>query len=177
MSKFMLSFALFSLIGCGSEAPAPAPVPVPAEAPKPAPAPPPAPEPEAAGPVTPDEEGVVRIEGLDTMKYNTDRIEVTGTKVKLELKHVGKMAKNVMGHNLVVLQSGTDVMAWSATTLMMADSDYIPPNDPKVIAHTKLIGGGESDLIEFELPGPGEYPFVCSFPGHAAIMQGVLVAK
>ena len=125
----------------------------------------------------PDAEGVVRVEATDMMRFNTERIEVEGTKVKLELKHVGKIAKEAMGHNLVVLKPGTDSAAWSAKAASHKDNGYIPAGDAEMLAHTKLLGGGESDLIEFELPGPGEYPFLCSFPGHSTLMKGVLVVK
>jgi len=182
MHKNALCFLILSLVACGGSEPAPAPEAAPAPAPEPAPvveeaAPAPAPAPAAAenNAVTPDEEGIVRIEAQDNMMFNTARIEVSGNTIKLELKHTGQLAKNVMGHNLVVLQPGTDPIAWAAGTFSMVDTDYVPPDDETVIAATKLLGGGEVDLIEFEVPGPGEYPFVCSFPGHAAIMKGVLV--
>ena len=131
----------------------------------------------ADGVLKPDAEGIVRLEATDTMQYNAKRIEVEGTKVKLELKHVGKMDKKMMGHNVVILKAGTDAMKWSAKAISAAATEYIPAYDPDMIAHSKLVGGGESDTIEFEVPGPGEYPFVCSFPGHSGMMKGVLVVK
>lgn len=131
----------------------------------------------AGGALTPDAEGIVRMTASDTMQYNGNRIEVEGTKVQIELKHIGSMAKAVMGHNLVVLTPGTDPMAWSGTVLTAVDTDFVPPGDKAVIAATKLLGGGESDTISFEVPGPGEYPFLCSFPGHVGMMKGVLVVK
>jgi azurin len=45
------------------------------------------------------------------------------------------------------------------------------------IEHTRLLGGGESETIGFEVRRPGEYPYVYSFPGHVAMMMGVLVVK
>ncbi|MEC8424935.1 MAG: plastocyanin/azurin family copper-binding protein [Myxococcota bacterium] len=131
----------------------------------------------AGGALTPDAEGIVRMTASDTMQYNGNRIEVEGTKVQIELKHIGSMDKAVMGHNLVVLTPGTDPMAWSGTVLTAVDTDFVPPGDKAVVAATKLLGGGESDTISFEVPGPGEYPFLCSFPGHVGMMKGVLVVK
>jgi azurin len=161
----------------GGDKPAPAP-----EPPKPAaepakPEPAPTPPPVADVTIKPDAEGVVRMTGNDEMKYNANRIEVEGTKVKVELKHIGKMPKAAMGHNFIVLQPGTDPMTFAQGAAGAVKTDYIPDDQSKIIAHTKLLGGGESDTIEFELPGPGEYPFLCSFPGHVALMKGVLVAK
>lgn len=172
------SIALVSACGGGDKpAPAPEPAKPAAEPAKPEPAPAPTPPPAADVTAKPDAEGVVRMTGDDQMKYNANRIEVEGTKVKLELKHVGTMPKAAMGHNLVVLTPGTDPMTWAQGAAGAVKSDYIPDDKSKIVAHTKLLGGGESDTIEFELPGPGEYPFLCSFPGHVGLMKGVLVAK
>ena len=69
-------------------------------------------------------------------------------------------------------------MSFAASAVGAAASDYIPESGKaQIIAYTKLLGGGQSDTIEFDLPGPGEYPFLCTYPGHAALMKGVLVAK
>ena len=111
------------------------------------------------------------------MKFNAERIEVTGTTIKLELKHVGSMAKEIMGHNVVILTPGTDALAWASVASGAQATEYVPEGDAAVIAASKLLGGGDSDMLEFEGPGPGEYPFVCSFPGHGAIMKGVLVVS
>ena len=47
----------------------------------------------------------------------------------------------------------------------------------KFIAHTKMLGGGESDTIEFDAPAPGTYTFMCTFPGHYALMQGKFIVE
>ena len=63
---------------------------------------------------------------------------------------------------------------------LATDDSYIYVADSmkdKVIAKTKLIGGGESDTIEFAAPEPGVYDFICSFPNHAAVMKGKLTVK
>jgi azurin len=168
------------LTACGGDKPAPAPEPAPAPTAAPEPAKPaePAPAPAAATePLKPDAEGVVRLTGDDAMKFNTNRIEIVGTKVKLELKHIGKMPKAAMGHSFVLLKPGTDGLAFSTKAASATATDYIPEDaKASIIAHTKLVGGGESDTIEFELPGPGTYPFLCPFPGHYALMHGELVA-
>ena len=69
-----------------------------------------------------------------------------------------------MGHNFVLLKAGTDTAAFGAKAITAAATEYIPADAEEIIAHTKLIGGGETDTIEFEVPGPGEYPFLCSSP-------------
>ena len=57
------------------------------------------------------------------------------------------------------------------------DNDYLKANDERVIAHTKVIGGGESDSVTFDvskLQAGTPYEFFCSFPGHVALMKGEL---
>jgi uncharacterized cupredoxin-like copper-binding protein len=45
----------------------------------------------------------------------------------------------------------------------------------KVFAHTDLAGPGQMVAVEFTAPAPGEYPFLCNFPGHyAAGMHGTM---
>jgi azurin len=57
------------------------------------------------------------------------------------------------------------------------DNNYIKPGDDRVIAHTKVVGGGESDSVTFDvakLKAGQDYMFFCSYPGHAALMKGTL---
>ncbi|MGA9588633.1 MAG: azurin [Salegentibacter sp.] len=120
----------------------------------------------------------VLLTGNDQMQYNLDEIKVkAGQTVKLTLKHVGQMDKNVMGHNFVLLKPGTDVAKFAQTAVSAKDNDYIPQDSDKVITHTELLGGGESTTIEFEAPEKGTYDFICSFPGHYVQMHGKFIVE
>ena len=120
----------------------------------------------------------VNLEGTDQMTFNLKEIKAkAGQTINLTLKHVGQMDKKVMGHNFVLLKKGTDVAAFAEAAMGAASTDYIPNNGADVIAHTKLLGGGESDSISFKAPEPGTYDFICSFPGHYAMMKGVLIVE
>ena len=69
-------------------------------------------------------------------------------------------------------------MADFAKTAMTAKAtDYIPEGTEDVIVHTKMLGGGEETTIEFEAPAKGEYTFICSFPGHYALMNGKFIVE
>ena len=58
------------------------------------------------------------------------------------------------------------------------DNDYIPSGlTGEIIAYTKMLGGGESDTIIFNAPPIGTYNFLCSFPGHYAIMNGKFIVE
>ncbi|WP_224484170.1 azurin [Robertkochia aurantiaca] len=120
----------------------------------------------------------VTITGNDLMKYNKKEIKVkAGEKVTLTLKHVGKLDKQVMGHNWVLLKKGVDLVDFATEAQTAVDNGYIPEGTDDVIAHTKMLGGGESDTIEFEAPEPGTYQFLCSFPGHYGVMQGEFIVE
>jgi len=114
----------------------------------------------------------------DMMKFSTKEIRVkAGEKVTITLKHVGKLDKKVMGHNLVILKQGADLIGFATAAVEASANDYIPEGTEDVLAHTDLIGGGETTTIEFEAPEPGTYDFLCSFPGHFAAMQGKFIVE
>jgi azurin len=116
----------------------------------------------------------IELTANDQLKF--DKIDLTvkaGEKVTLTLKNIGTMPKDAMGHNFILLKDGTDLAAFAKEAI--SAPDHIP-SDPAIIAHTKLLGPGESDTIEFTVPA-GQYTFICSFPGHYQTMTGVLVAQ
>lgn len=121
----------------------------------------------------------VTIESNDQMQFNKTELKVpVGEPVVLTLKHVGKMAKNIMGHNFVLLDQGVDFQGFAEKAVMAVDNDYVPADQQNnIITKTKMLGGGESDTIEFTISEAGSYEFLCTFPGHYAIMRGVLIAE
>lgn len=121
----------------------------------------------------------VEIDGDDMMKFNQTELKVAAscTEVELTLKHTGKLPATAMGHNWALTKTG-DFQAVAKAGMTAKDSDYLPPNDPRVIAHTEVIGGGESTTIKFPTSGlekGGDYTFFCSFPGHWSLMKGKFV--
>lgn len=120
----------------------------------------------------------VVVNSNDAMKFDVSEIKVkAGEEIKLTLNHTGKLGKDAMGHNFVVLAQGTDVQAFSNAAIQAKANDYIPEGNENVLAHTKLIGGGESDTITFTLKEKGTYEFICSFPGHSFMMKGVIIVE
>lgn len=122
---------------------------------------------------------VLTLSGTDAMQFDTKEFKVkAGQKIKLTFKHSGKYAKQAMGHNFVLLKAGTDIADFATKANLARDNDYIPQSEAaKIIAHTKLLGGGESDTIEFTAPKKGTYPYICSFPGHYGLMQGKFIVE
>ena len=114
----------------------------------------------------------VEIHADDKMRYDVTAFEVKpGQKVSVTLKNVGTTPKFSMGHNFVVLDRTINPGNVQASFLDKASTeashDYVPPDAKEVLAHTKLLGPGESETVTFNAPFiPGEYLYLCSFPGH-----------
>ena len=120
----------------------------------------------------------VNVEATAAMAFNVKEIAVPKTckEITLNLKNTGSMAKAMMGHNIVISKT-SDMQAVIAdgNTAGLA-SNYVKPNDARVIGHTQVIGGGESTSVKIKLAkvkAADSYSFFCSFPGHAAVMKGI----
>ena len=118
----------------------------------------------------------------DTLEFSAKEMVADSAceAINLTITHKGSMAKNVMGHNWV-LSKTEDMQAIAADGVSAGiDNHYLKPDDARVLAHTEIIGGGESDSISFspgDLTPGGDYTFFCSFPGHSAIMFGKFVLE
>lgn len=120
------------------------------------------------------------IESNDAMRFDQAELKVAAScsKVELTLKHAGKMPVTAMGHNWVLAKTADFRSLAIAGQRASAADSYLPKGDARVIAHTKLVGGGESTTITFAtsaLAKGGDYTFFCSFPGHWNLMKGKLV--
>lgn len=114
----------------------------------------------------------------DYMKFNTSKITVkSGKLVKLTLKHIGRLDVQVMGHNFVLLKDKVDIVEFANKAAMASKNQYIPVESNEVIVYTDMIGGGQETTIEFLPPEVGVYNFICSFPGHYAMMKGKFIVE
>lgn len=89
-------------------------------------------------------------------------------------------------HNLVIVKPGTDAKFGAAADKMIttdaagALAKLYTPDDAEskaaiIAASKKLIGTGQNEIISFTAPAePGEYPYLCTFPGHRFLMKGVM---
>jgi azurin len=121
----------------------------------------------------------LEIESNDAMKFNKASLSVPANckKVTLKLLHTGKLPKAAMGHNWVLTKAADMQPVANDGIAAGVEKGYLKPGDARVLAATKLIGGGESDTVSFDATklSPGEaYSFFCSFPGHVALMKGSL---
>ena len=88
------------------------------------------------------------------------------------------MSKDLMGHNIVIINNDVKLNDFAQKANSATDTDYIPVEyASNIIAQTKMIGGGEETTIEFDAPAAGTYDFLCTFPAHFAIMKGKFIVK
>ena len=119
----------------------------------------------------------VEISGTYQMQYDKKEISVAAdcTDVEVTLKHAGKLPAQAMGHNWVLAK--TSDLSGVAGDGMGAGlpNDYIKQGDARVLAHTKVVGGGQSATVKFStsvLKKGEAYSFFCTFPGHSSMMKG-----
>ncbi len=119
------------------------------------------------------------VDSTDAMQFTTKNlvVPVSCKQFTVTLKHVGKLPKTVMGHNFVLGKS-SDADGINADGMKAGiEQNYVKPGDPRVIAASKVIGGGESTTVTIpvaKLSVGEKYTYICSFPGHASIMRGTL---
>jgi azurin len=116
----------------------------------------------------------------DAMQFNLKELAAKpGEKIAIKLNHVGKLPKTAMGHNWVLFAPLPDADLNKLLMDAMKNApEYLPKDRSAILAHTRIIGGGESDTVVFTAPEkPGSYPYFCTFPGHFSMMKGKLVVK
>ena len=122
-----------------------------------------------------DVKNTIILNSNDAMLFDKKVIKVnSGEKITLTLNHIGKIGKDFMGHNFVLLKKEVDVNDFGQRAIQARDNEYIPEGDDFIVT-TKMLGGGESDTIVFDAPEPGKYIFICTFPGHYQLMQGEFI--
>lgn len=176
----LISAAVIGLSACSQEPAAPAAEQAPAASPE-APATENAPQEASAASAVPAAAAgncAVTVESNDAMQFDTKDIRISKAcaEFSITLKHVGTQPKASMGHNLVITKAEDQDGVFKDGVAAGPDADYLKPNDTRVIAHTKLIGGGEEDTIKIDTAklADGNYKFVCTFPGHGALMNGTV---
>lgn len=123
----------------------------------------------------------LELTGNDALQFSAKTLEATaGDTITLVFKHIGVQPAIAMGHNVVFLKPGTAIPTVAIKAQTAKETEYIPADAETkalIVAHTKLLGGGQTDTITFTVTEAGDYPYFCSFPGHFGIMSGVLKVK
>lgn len=128
--------------------------------------------PEAAPPVQRFIELRVESDG-DQLAFKPNELTCpTGARVRLTFHHAGKYVS--FEHNWVLILPHTFDAVNEAALAAGEANGWVPRGDPRILAATALCGRGQSATVEFTAPAVGDYPFICSNPGHAANMWGIL---
>ena len=126
-------------------------------------------------PVDPNVE-VVRMKTVrEEMRFDKKEFIVTaGKSVEIILEN-----PDAMQHNLVIGKPKTmDAIGAAADKMITAkdgaEKNYVP-SIPQIVASTPLVNPDQTYRLKFTAPAtPGDYPFVCTFPGHWRLMNGVM---
>ncbi|WP_411273977.1 PVC-type heme-binding CxxCH protein [Daejeonella sp.] len=111
----------------------------------------------------------------DMMQYDKKLFNVkAGQKITIDFQN-----PDGMQHNLLIIKPGSLPKVGAAADAMLrdpkaADKNYVP-DMPEVLQSIKLLNPEESFQLTFTVPSqPGDYPFVCTFPGHWRGMNGIM---
>lgn len=131
----------------------------------------------AAGTVAYADPCKVSIESNDMMQFNTRELAVPAdcAEVEVTLHHSGKLGATVMGHDWVLAKESDVSGLVNAGLAAGAARGYLPEKDPRIIAATGVVGGGQSVTVKFntgKLATGGRYAFFCTSPGHSSVMRG-----
>lgn len=113
------------------------------------------------------------VAGGDALEFDTSRFFVdVGSQVTLTFDNVSTINQ----HNWVLVVHGSkDDVSQRGTS--HPTTDWIQPEDPDVIANTKVLEPGAIGRVTFAAPPPGSYQFVCTFPGHNFTMFGDFIVN
>jgi azurin len=119
----------------------------------------------------------VDLSGNDQMQYDKKELDVPASckEVTVTLHHIGQLPAAAMGHNWVLVGTPDLTAVANAGMGVGLAGDYVPAGDKRVLAHTKVIGGGQTTSVTFSTAGlkaGGDYSYLCTFPGHNALMRG-----
>ncbi len=110
------------------------------------------------------------------MRYDVEEFSVpAGGRIKLIFDN----SDGTLQHNLLILTPGDESFAielaqeaWSMQNPI--ENEYVPDSDDVLFA-TTLLSPGEKETITFTAPDqPGDHPYVCTMPGHAMSMNGMM---
>lgn len=106
-----------------------------------------------------------------TLEFVPANISVNaGTRLKLRFVNEGTLP-----HNFVLPKSDDDIDQLTVAAYQAGETGFVPAAwRDKLIAWTRLASPGETVEVDFVVPAPGSYTYVCVFPGHAASMLGIL---
>jgi glucose/arabinose dehydrogenase len=112
---------------------------------------------------------------VGTLKWDVEQFSVQPN----ELVEIVIANPDVMPHNLLITAPGRLEEVGRAAEAMASQPDAFQrqfvPDTPDVLFKTALIASKDSARLRFRAPAvAGDYPYLCSFPGHWMTMKGVM---
>ncbi len=115
---------------------------------------------------------------IGQMRYDVGDFEVEpGAKIKMTLDNVDDLQ-----HNLVLLKKGANATQFALEMWNMGEAGiekgWVQPGHSQILAASRLLNPHEAEDLYFVAPNePGDYPYVCTVPGHALLMNGKLKVR
>ena len=124
----------------------------------------------------------VDVEAGDALSFSTPKIEIPAScaNATINFKHTGRLPAAAMGHNWVLAKTADLQPIQNDGNVAGAAGGYLKADDPRVIAATAIIGGGESTSVTFATAGlnAGDaYSFFCTVMSHSVVMKGTFALK
>lgn len=120
----------------------------------------------------------IHVNAIGGLVYEQTLLEAkAGEALALKLRNT-----DVMEHNLVIVKPGATQLVGETAFKMLNDpkageKSYVP-DLPAVIAFVPIVDPGKEHVLHFRAPSePGDYPYLCTYPGHWQVMQGILKVR
>jgi azurin len=114
----------------------------------------------------------------DVMRFDKETLKVkAGSTVQIIFQN-----PDFMQHNFVLAKPKTLEIVGAAADRLAQDPGGIKlhyvPRIPQVLQATPLVNPGGNHVLTFKVPDAvGDYPYVCTFPGHWRIMKGTMQVR
>ena len=125
------------------------------------------------------DECTVNIEAGDALSFSTSNIEIPAAcaNAVINFKHPGNLPAAAMGHNWVLSKTSDLQAIQNDGNVAGAAGGYLKADDSRVLAATKIIGGGESTSVTFAtdlLKSGDAFSFFCTVMSHSVVMKGTI---
>lgn len=120
----------------------------------------------------------IRVETAAGLQFATTKLTAkAGERLSLTLGN-----PDVLPHNWALLAPGSFEKVGDLANKIISDPNgparHYVPDIPEVLAWTDMVAPGRDFTIHFDAPKhPGEYPYICTFPGHWMVMKGMLTVE
>jgi len=120
----------------------------------------------------------LKLEAQSNLSYSASVLHArAGEAIKLTFAN-----PDVVPHNWALIRPGTLPTVGNLVNQIVAEPEaelrhYIPRTND-ILVHTDIVEPGREFTIWFRAPAePGRYPFLCTFPGHWMVMNGVMIVE